>query len=94
MSKRLVAIAALVATICFLVLGMIFKSTAEDQQGVSASTGIIVDGNFTETSTGRVGANQEKYEAFNTGGTIFFILGGITAIVSVVSFASDKHSKK
>ena len=65
MSKRLVAVFALIATICFLGLGMISKSTAREQQGVSASTGVLINGEFVETSTGRIGADEEKYEIFS-----------------------------
>ena len=94
MSKRLVAVFALIVTICFLGLGMIFKSTAKEQQGVSASTGVLINGEFVETSTGRIGADKEKYETFNTGGTIFYVLGGITGIICIVAFISSKRSEE
>ena len=94
MSKRLVAVFALIVTICFLGLGMIFKSTAKEQQGVSASTGVLINGEFVETSTGRIGADKENYETFNTGGTIFYVLGGITGIICIVAFISSKRSEE
>lgn len=93
MSRKLITGATLIMTIGFLVLGVIFKSTAERQQGVSASTGVMINGQYTETSSGRIGANWEKYETFNTGGTIFYILAGVTGVICVVSAVTRKKSK-
>lgn len=93
MSKKLITGVALVLTICLLILGVIFKRTADKQQGVSASVGAVVNGQYTEISSGKVGANREKYEAFNTGGTIFYILAGVTGIICVLSVVSQKKDK-
>ena len=93
MSRKLITGATLIATIGFLLLGVIFKSVAEKQQGISASTGVMINGKYTETSSGRIGANQEKYGAFNTGGTIFYILAGVTGVTCVVSIVTRKKSK-
>lgn len=47
----------------FLILGFIFKSTAEKQKGVSVSAGAIINGEYVETDSGRMGANYEKYNS-------------------------------
>ncbi|OUP01959.1 hypothetical protein B5F37_05540 [Drancourtella sp. An210] len=93
MSKKLMKWIMLTFTICFLLLGAIFKSTAEDHKGLSASTGAIINGKFVEMSSGRIGANAEKYEAFNNSGTMFYILSGVTGVIFVAMLVMDKKSK-
>ena len=44
-------------------------------------------------SEGQLGGNTEKYEAFNIGGTIFYILAGVTGVICVVSVVSQKKKK-
>lgn len=93
MSRKLITGVTLVLTICFLLLGVVYKSAAKEQQGVSVSSGIMINGQYTETSSGRIGANREKYEAFNTGGMIFYILAGVTGVICVVSVVGQKKTK-
>lgn len=93
MSKRLIKWMLLVLTICFLILGFIFKSTAEKQKGVSVSAGAIINGEYVETDSGRMGANYEKYNSFNDGGTIFYVLAGVTGVICIVTFISDRKSR-
>lgn len=92
MSKKLITGASIVLTICFLILGMLFKGAAAKQQGVQASAGIILNGQYVETAEGAIGANEEKYEVFNTGGTIFYILAGITGVICVVTILKGRKS--
>ncbi len=92
MSRKLIIGATLVLTICFLLLGVIFKSTADRHQGISSSTGVMINGKYTEISSGRIGANKEKYEVFNTGGTIFYILAGVTGVMCLVLAVTRKKS--
>ena len=44
----------------------------------------MIDGKYQPTSSGRIGANQEKYEAANTTGTTFYVLAGVTGVIGVV----------
>lgn len=93
MNRKLVIGVTLSLTICLFILGTIFKMTADKQQGVAASSGIMLDGQYVETSSGRIGANREKYEAFNVGGTIFYILAGVTGVICIGAVATQKKSK-
>lgn len=93
MNKKLIIGATLTITICFLILGIIFKMTAKNHRGIKASFGTVTNGQYIERESGRLGENKEKYEAFNTGGTIFFILAGITGVVCIASVISYKKSK-
>ena len=93
MSRKMVTGCTLIMTICFLLLGVIFKATAESQRGVPISMGVMIDGKYSENTPGRIGANNEKYESFNTGGTMFYVLAGITGIICVTSLIGHKKSK-
>ncbi len=93
MSKKVITGATLVLTICFILLGVIFKSAADSQRGVSVSTGIMLNGKYTETSSGKIGANNEKYQILNKGGTMFYILSGVTGIICIVSVVLQKKNK-
>lgn len=85
--------ATLVMTICFLLLGVIFKSAADSQQGISISSGVMINGQYKETSSGTIGANREKYEKLNIGGTVFYILAGVTGVMCVASIVAQKKTK-
>ena len=91
--KKLITGATLTLTICFLLLGVIFKKAADRQQGTSMLTGAVIDGQYIVTSSEQLGGNTEKYEAFNIGGTIFYILAGVTGVICVVSVVSQKKKK-
>lgn len=93
MNRKLIIGATLTLTICFLLLGVVFKSVADKQQGLYATTGVMINGEYTEISSGRIGANIENYEKFNESGTIFYILAGITGVMCVVSVVTQKKSK-
>ncbi|GAB5615160.1 hypothetical protein JCM37172_22690 [Faecalimonas hominis] len=84
MSKKVIRNCMLIMAVCFLILGILFKSNAERQKGIQATTGIMIDGKYQPTSSGRIGANQEKYEAANTTGTTFYVLAGVTGVIGVV----------
>lgn len=90
--KKVTACCTLILTICFLVLGIVFKKTAENHRGVSTSFGVMIDGEYSENSSGTIGGNQEKYEMFNTGGTIFYVLAGVMGVICVVSALKSKSN--
>lgn len=94
MSRKIVTGGTLVLTLCFLILGFMFKYAADKQLGVGVSTGIVVEGEYMETESGRIGVNREKYEAFYTGGTIFYALAGVTDIICVASAIRRKRSNR
>lgn len=91
MSKKIIRNCMLAVAICCLILGGIFKTTAKKQQGVKATTGIIINGEFQSTLSGRLGANHEKYEILNTGGNLFFVFAGITGVIGIAMFAKEKR---
>lgn len=92
MSRKLVTGCTLVMMICFLLLGVIFKNAADNHQGVSVSMGVMIDGQYSENTSGRIGANSEKYEMFNKGGTAFYILAGVTGVMCVISAMGRKKT--
>lgn len=91
MSKKLIRNCMLFVAICFLILGGIFKMTAKEHEGTQAITGVMINGEFQSISSGRLGANQEKYETLNTGGNVFLVFAGITGIVGIVMFVGDRR---
>lgn len=93
MSRKFVTATALIMAIGFLLLGVVFKIAAEQHQGVSVSTGITVNGQFVETSSGKIGANDKRYQSFSTGGTIFYFLAGILGTISIVMVVIQQKSK-
>lgn len=92
MSRKFITGIMLFMTLGFLLLGFIFKSAADQHKGLEASAGVIINGEYKETAKGRLGTNTEKYEAFNAGGTIFYILGGITGVICIISILSRKKN--
>ena len=43
MSKKVIRNCMLIMAVCFLILGILFKSNAERQKGIQATTGIMID---------------------------------------------------
>ena len=43
MGKKFTIVVTLILTVCFFVLGSIFKATAEDHRGISATTGVVIN---------------------------------------------------
>lgn len=91
MNKKLATILLAVLAVCFLLLGVIFKNTAEKQRGVAVSTGAIINGNVSTISSGRIGANQEKYAIFNKVGTYFYVFAGISGLICIITVVSNKR---
>ena len=46
MSKKVIRNCMLIMAVCFLILGILFKSNAERQKGIQATTGIMIDGKY------------------------------------------------
>ena len=90
MNRSMITGATLIMAIGFLILGVIFNSTADNHIGVSVSTGAIVNGQYIDNTSGRLGENKEKQESFEAGGTIFYILAGISGAVCVISAIGGK----
>ena len=90
MKKNKVWIGLLIITICLFLSGMAFKRRAEDYQGIQATFGISVNGEFKQTDSGRLASNPEQYEKFNTRGTIFYIAGGITGVMTVIAYVKKR----
>lgn len=94
MRKKMAIIVTLILTICFLVLGFIYMDTAKRFRGLSASTGVIIDGNYIQTDSGRIGGDQSKYESFDTGGKLYFAFAGVTGITCIILVISEKIKNK
>lgn len=90
MSMKTISKLFFIGAICLLVLGFIFKRVGNMNKGVSVSTGVSINGSYVETETGRMGADDKKYTTLSSGGTIFYILGGITMITSIVIAVKNK----
>lgn len=80
----------LVLAICFFMMGAAYKYGANNQKGVTVSTGAIVNGKYTEITSGTVGGDKSKYETFEQGGTIFYILAGFMGVICVASAVVKK----
>ncbi len=91
MNKKLIRNCMLIIVICCLMLGGVFKIAAKKQQGMEATAGVMIDGEFQSTSSGRIGANQEKYEMFNMGGNVFFIFAGLTCVIGIAMTVGNKR---
>lgn len=74
MSKTLIKWMLSVLTICFLILGFAFKSTAGNQKGVSTSMRAIINGEYVETDSGKYEADSENGNPYNSDGTAFYVL--------------------
>ena len=90
MSMKTISKLLFTGAICLLVLGFIFKRGGNMNKGVSVSTGVSINGSYVETETGRMGADDKKYNTLSSGGTVFYILGGITMITSIVIAVKNK----
>lgn len=83
----------LILTVGFLLLGVAFKWKADTYKGVSASTGVMIDGEYREIGSGKIGENREQVNLFNTGGTMFWACGCITGVTWVVLCIKQKQKK-
>ena len=90
MKRKKLWIGLLIITICFFLLGTACKKNAEAYQGIQATFGINVNGEFQKTDSGRIGADQEQYEKYNTRGTVFYIFGIATGISTVIVFVKSR----
>ena len=93
MSRKMIMGGMLTLTVCFLLLGFIYKSTAKKYKGIAVSTGSMINGKYTELTSGRIGADEEKYESYNLRGNVSFILSGITGAACIVTVAGNKKFK-
>lgn len=93
MNEKILRGCMLIATIAFLLLGFIYKSTADSHKGIRVSTGIMTDGQYSEIDSGRIGEDREKYESFSTGGTMFYIFAGVTGLIFIVLSVTQKKRK-
>lgn len=84
MGKNFIKGCMLCLTIAFLVLGFVFRSTADNHKGTFVSTGIMIDGQYSETSSGEIGGDKEQYKTFYSGGTMFYILAGVTGVTWLI----------
>lgn len=92
--KKMAIIVMLLLTICFLGLGFIYMDTAKNFQGLSASTGAIINGKYIQADSGRIGGDQSKYETFSTGGKLCFAMAGITGIACTVLLVTERKKNK
>lgn len=90
MSRKMIMGGMLTLTVCFLLLGFIYKSTAKKYKGIAGS---MINGKYTELTSGRIGADEEKYESYNLRGNVSFILSGITGAACIVTVAGNKKFK-
>lgn len=93
MSKKFICSLLLVVTVAFILIGAVFKISAQQQTGLTASNGVVISGEYYEQRSGTVAANEEKYNSLNINGNIFLVLGGITGAACVVLFISSKKPK-
>ena len=91
MSMKTISKLLFMAAIGLMILGFIFKTVGNMNKGVSTSTGVTINGHYVQTESGRLGANREKYNTLSTGGTIFYVLGGITLVTSIVIRIKNKE---
>lgn len=90
MSKKAVRVLTILGVIFFLFMGKIYDYGAESQRGVSASIGYVVDGEYKVTDRGILGGNRKREDAFSSGATIFYGLGGVCGIIFVGTFFGRK----
>ena len=92
MGKKFTIVVTLILTVCFFVLGSIFKATAEDHRGISATTWVVINGEFVESTSGKLGGNSKNYEMFDSCGTAFYIFGGITGVTCIIALVKNRKS--
>lgn len=93
MNEKFLRGCMLFVAVCFLLLGFIYKGTADRHQGISVSTGVMIDDQYSEIDSGKIGEDREKYESFHMGGTIFYILAVVTGGVWVILSVKQKRDK-
>ena len=94
LSKKWILGETLILTIYFLILGFIFKELAGEQNGVSVTTAEDTKREYVEILPGKAGADKQKYELLNMGGTVCFILSGITGMICAVTYIKNKKLKR
>lgn len=92
MGKKWIVGVTLILTVCFFVLGFVFKATAQDHKGITATTGVVINGEFVESTSGNLGGNSKSYEMFDSCGTTFYVLGGITGVICIIALVKNRKS--
>lgn len=93
MSKKAISVFTLIITICLILLGVMCRFVADNNRGTQLRTGVVIDGELRELTAGHVGKDQETYETYYVGGTILFVLSGVTGVMSVIAFILHKKSE-
>lgn len=91
MDKRIIVKITAVLAICFLVSGVMCTKAADRHSGYAASVGAIVNNDYSEISSGKVGANKEKQGSLLLLGSGCYILAGITGVACVVTILKSRE---
>lgn len=86
MKLRKVSIVFLILTICLLLLGVANGKMAQQHSGITVYSGAEINGKLQITDTGVVTQNKDEMDYFNGNSKFFYIIAGITGIITVVTF--------
>ncbi|WP_306793907.1 hypothetical protein [Agathobacter rectalis] len=88
-----VSILFLIITICLVILGAIYGKTAKQYSGIKVYSGAEINGKVQITDSGVVAQNEEKMNYFDGNSKFFYVIAGITGIITVVTFIIGKKGE-
>lgn len=88
-----VSILFLIITICLVILGAIYGKTAKQYSGIKVYSGAEINGKVQITDSGVVAQNKEKMNYFDGNSKFFYVIAGITGIITVVTFIIGKKRR-
>lgn len=93
--KKIMIGLTLILTICFFALGACYKKASSVNEGISMSTGLLIDGEIVGMEySGQIGGDSEKAELFDVGGSMFYTLSAISGCICGAFVLSLVLSKK
>ena len=73
-----------------MILGAIYGKTAKQHSGIKVYSGAEINGKVQITDSGVVAQNKEKMNYFDGNSKFFYVIAGITGVITVVTFIIGK----
>ena len=76
-----------------MILGAIYGKTAKQHSGIKVYSGAEINGKVQKTDSGVVAQNKEKMNYFDGNSKFFYVIAGITGVITVVTFIIGKKGE-
>lgn len=91
--KKMICVCSVVIAISLGLLGGILKMKSNSAKGVEVKTGSMINGEFKETESGKVGGNSTAEKDFADSSVMCFVASGVMAVIAIGSCVSIIKNK-